>query len=527
MSGSLNLGLRVMITREGLARTGLIRIGSRAANRFLFKLPPQNLPVETVKQELKNAFPEGNVIDFRETNPTQRVKYCGFVFDSTGEPRLEIPQEKRSRALVQVQYTLSQSKGEFSRLALSVVNGVLQSLVDATPTRLGQTFLRPLHDLISMENQETDPRAKFYTMTTFTPASIVGLMWWRSFLSSGTSRPVRPHDTCTLGCAWGDGSGTGTGGTCEVLGTAAHPMRMWMGTWEPHVHQFSSNWRELKTLDITLEQEVGWLQQTGKSRFENTTLLYFTDNMTTYHVTMSGSSSSPRLHALVQAIKTKELRLACHLEVVHVPGTTMIIQGTDGISRGVWLSPLHKRETSASLMCDLFAPVTFGPWLMEWTRTANPGFLDLHKDWTHWRWDQEWDARNMFGRLSVWTPPPEMASQNISFMLQAWIEQPATTSAIFYVPRLLQREWRSLSRHLVELAPLTSRTLPDRPTVHLLPVTVLYLPVFVPSLPSNLDRVDRLTVPKNAKWHRQQAELLRGLPADLGAEGTAPPVPLL
>ena len=108
--------------------------------------------------------------------PTQRVKYCGFVYDTTGEPRLEIPQEKRSRALVQVQYTLSQSKGEFSRLALSVVNGVLQSLVDATPTRLGQTFLRPLHDLISMDNQETDPRAKFYTMTTFTPASIVGLL---------------------------------------------------------------------------------------------------------------------------------------------------------------------------------------------------------------------------------------------------------------------------------------------------------------------------------------------------------------
>jgi putative ABC transport system permease protein len=70
MSGSLNLGLRVMVSREGLERTGLIRIGSRAANRFLFKLPPQNLPVETVKPELKAAFPEANVIDFRETNPT-------------------------------------------------------------------------------------------------------------------------------------------------------------------------------------------------------------------------------------------------------------------------------------------------------------------------------------------------------------------------------------------------------------------------------------------------------------------------
>ncbi len=72
MSGSLNLGLRVMVTREGLERTGLIRIGSRAANRFLMKLPQNNpaVSVDAVKNELKNAFPEGQVIDFRETNPT-------------------------------------------------------------------------------------------------------------------------------------------------------------------------------------------------------------------------------------------------------------------------------------------------------------------------------------------------------------------------------------------------------------------------------------------------------------------------
>jgi putative ABC transport system permease protein len=69
MSGSLNLGLRVMVTREGLERTGLIRVGSRAANRFLVKLPDEKT-VETVKQEMKAAFPEGQVIDFRETNPT-------------------------------------------------------------------------------------------------------------------------------------------------------------------------------------------------------------------------------------------------------------------------------------------------------------------------------------------------------------------------------------------------------------------------------------------------------------------------
>ena len=40
MLGSLNVGPRVMITREGLDKTGLMLPGSRAAERFLIRLKP-------------------------------------------------------------------------------------------------------------------------------------------------------------------------------------------------------------------------------------------------------------------------------------------------------------------------------------------------------------------------------------------------------------------------------------------------------------------------------------------------------
>ena len=70
MSGSLNLGLRVLMTRDGLDRTGLIRPGSRAAQRYLFQLPPGSPRVEIAQAELKKAFPEAQVIDYRETNPS-------------------------------------------------------------------------------------------------------------------------------------------------------------------------------------------------------------------------------------------------------------------------------------------------------------------------------------------------------------------------------------------------------------------------------------------------------------------------
>jgi putative ABC transport system permease protein len=69
MSGSFNVGLRVMMSREGLDRTQLIRPGSRASQRFLFKLPV-TLDVAEVKRELKNAFVDAQVVDFRESNPT-------------------------------------------------------------------------------------------------------------------------------------------------------------------------------------------------------------------------------------------------------------------------------------------------------------------------------------------------------------------------------------------------------------------------------------------------------------------------
>ena len=69
VSGSFSFGLRVMLTRGGLDRTGLIQPGSRATQRYLFRLPP-SMPLAPAKQELKKLFPESPIADFQETNPT-------------------------------------------------------------------------------------------------------------------------------------------------------------------------------------------------------------------------------------------------------------------------------------------------------------------------------------------------------------------------------------------------------------------------------------------------------------------------
>ena len=69
MLGSLNVGPRVMMTREGLDHTGLMLPGSRAAERYLFRLPPGAPSIAEVREQLKKAFPEALIADYRETHP--------------------------------------------------------------------------------------------------------------------------------------------------------------------------------------------------------------------------------------------------------------------------------------------------------------------------------------------------------------------------------------------------------------------------------------------------------------------------
>ena len=69
MLGSLNVGPRVMMTREGLDRTGLMLPGSRAAEHFLFRLDPGSPALAEVRQRLRQSFPEALIADYTESHP--------------------------------------------------------------------------------------------------------------------------------------------------------------------------------------------------------------------------------------------------------------------------------------------------------------------------------------------------------------------------------------------------------------------------------------------------------------------------
>jgi putative ABC transport system permease protein len=69
ITGSMNVGPRTMISRAGLARTGLLEPGSRAAQRHIFRLPAAGVDVDEFRAALKSAFPRATIADYREAHP--------------------------------------------------------------------------------------------------------------------------------------------------------------------------------------------------------------------------------------------------------------------------------------------------------------------------------------------------------------------------------------------------------------------------------------------------------------------------
>ena len=69
MSSSMGLGPRVFITRNALASSGLLQQGSRAGERFLFKLAPDGPNVAKIRSRVESILPEAQITDFRQANP--------------------------------------------------------------------------------------------------------------------------------------------------------------------------------------------------------------------------------------------------------------------------------------------------------------------------------------------------------------------------------------------------------------------------------------------------------------------------
>jgi hypothetical protein len=441
--------------------------------------------------------------------PAHKQKFCGFVYDSTGVPKRTVPANKISRALALFSFVRRELHGPLARLALSVVTGVLQSLVPATAGNVGSNFLSSLYADLSfgMDPRLRGHKSVYYDQVELSGSSLDELDWWFCSLQSGLARKAQPSDAKIFSLHLRDGSGTGTGGT-GIFYDRPDPSdrESWMGTWTIHSTGETSNWKELRTLVEVMRQEP-----VATSRFRHHKVFYFTDNMVTYDVVRKGTSRSPRLQGLVRELRRLELVHDCQLEVIHVPGEVLIEEGTDGLSWGVWNTDLQVARTFT--VAQLFEPFALDRPLIEWAyRKAGlvmPPNLRTFTDL------DPWPKGDMIKQDCVWSLSPTVARQALTAAALAWAESPLDSSHLFIVPRVMQRDFGRVNRHILYLGQFNPKDLAFLAHPCRVPLLLFYLPPHRRSLFSTparrLDLPTFPTFPHPPAWVARQVAYMCGL----------------
>jgi hypothetical protein len=119
-------------------------------------------------------------------------------------------------------------------------------------------------------------------------------------------------------------------------------------------------------------------------------LCLFTNNATAKGCFFCGGSSSKLLHKLVLRLRKTELEYDFALHVVHVAGTRMIMQGTDGLSWGIFLKGVVRGKDMLSFMD-----------LSQTAIERHPGVLEFvsHGYCLSWERARYSNLKNGFGRV--------------------------------------------------------------------------------------------------------------------------------
>ena len=199
------------------------------------------------------------------------------------------------------------------------------------------------------------------------------------YLTSSPTAPKQAVRLMLLGLViygFGDASGLGFGSTFLVDGEL---IRYRHGTWFI-TNENSSNFRELRNLVDAMEDLALEGGLVGREIF------LFTDNTTAERAYFKGTSSNEALFELVLRLRKMEMTCEFKLHVIHVAGTRMIEQGTDGMSRGD-----HGSGVMAGSPMLSYAPLnlsaiersdTLLPWIQSWSHDEiSPLVVLSPEDW--------------------------------------------------------------------------------------------------------------------------------------------------
>ena len=176
-------------------------------------------------------------------------------------------------------------------------------------------------------------------------------------------------------------------------------------------------------------------------------MFLFADNSTVETAVAKGNSPSRKLFELVKRLKTLQMKYGFEIHVIHVAGTRMIMQGTDGLSRGDVTKTLLNTKP-----LRFYAPIHLNAlerlegldqWIKSWSGSAamflNPEnwFVEAHD----LRLVGERHNLKIESGTYIWTPPPCITDVTLEQLRCARIKRQDSIH-IMVVPKLFFSLWR-------------------------------------------------------------------------------------
>ena len=246
-------------------------------------------------------------------------------------------------------------------------------------------------------------------------------------------RKVRMNKDGRVIYGFGDASKQGFGVSVE---TSDKSISWRSGKFVSIIQEQSSNFRELLNLVEYIEEAF------NEGLLDNCELFMFTDNATAEAAYFKGSSKSESLFKLVLRLRKIEMSGKCIIHMIHIAGTRMIWQGTDGLSRGDRNAGVMAGQSMLSFVPLHLSAGQRSSTLIKWcTSWGAPGdnnnlpmkILDI----------KDWYLAMVDTAVYVWIPPPAIADVAGELMAQAIHKRPTSTH-IFICPRLMTARWMRL-----------------------------------------------------------------------------------
>jgi hypothetical protein len=306
-------------------------------------------------------------------------------------------------------------------------------------------------------------------------------------------RTIRPSKRIDVRYGFGDASGSGFGGSIALPSGISYRV----GVWGKDAEDSSSNYRELRNLVETLEAEA------EAGNLNNCEMFMMTDNSTAEACFYRGTSGSEKLFELVLRLHRLEMTAGILLHIVHVAGTRMIAQGTDGLSRGDLLEGVMKGEDFLSFVPLHLSALERSPELEGWFRGMFPhGELETlaPEDW----FQKGHDVRSWFKNkrgfwypelkagVFLWHPPPAAAHAAVEELRKARLKRQDSTH-VFVVPRLMAPYWRRQLHKVADIVfEIPCNALPEWAASHHEPLVVGIIFPFVSHRPWQLRNTPKL-----------------------------------